>query len=195
MTAFIENIKKMMGWCPNMNSMNNSKTLHFDEVMMNAPDSGGKLTCTSPGWWNKQRNRLLLVGIMVTSYAIHWFVSYGINNRNIFLLGLFTGITFGILTWAQGLQSLDRIVGSEMPIKTSTKQMIAVYILIILGMVPVGYFASVYGLGATLAFISGFASTYWGGYLQIVYWEKKNRKTIVAHGFYKPTVAVINSGE
>ena len=191
----METVRKMMGWCPNAGSLTRRKSVQFDNLTVNAPGSGDELTYTTAGWWNKQRNRILIVGIIVTYPAINWFVSYGINNMNIFLVGLFTGIAFGILTWAQGLQSLDRMAGSETPIKTSTKHMIAVHILIILGIVTVGYFASVHGLGTTLAFISGIAFTYWGGYLQIVYWEKKNRKTIVAHGFYKQTVAAINSGE
>ena len=195
MTAFIENIRKVMGWCPNASPIEARKSVLFDDIAVNAPDSGGELTHITAGWWNKQRNRILIVAIMVTSLAINWFVSYGINNMNIFLVGLFTGVTLHILTWAQGLQSLDRMAGSEAPIKTSTKHMIAVYILIILSTVTVGYFASVYGFGTTLAFISGFVFTSGGGYLQIVYWEKKNRKTIVVHGFFKQTLAAINSGE
>lgn len=195
MTALIKNIRKVMGWCPNASTIRARKIAQFDDMMVNAPDSGGELTSTTVGWWNKQRNRILIVGIMVTSLAINWFVSYGINNMNIFLVGLFTGITLYILTWARELQSLDGMAGSEASIKTSTKHMIAVYILMILSIVTVGYFASAYGLGVTLAFISGFAFTYWGGYLQIVYWEKKNRKTIVVYGFYKQTLAAINSGE
>ena len=195
MTALIENIRKMMGWCPNASTIEARKSVQFDDIMVNAPDSGSELTYTTIKWWNKYRNRILIVGIIVTYIAIDMFVLYGINNMTIFLVGLFTGIAFDILTWAQGLHSLDRVAGSDTPIKPSTKQMIAVYILIILGIVTVGYLASVYGSRTTFAFISGFAFTYWGGYLQIIYWEKKNRKTIVAYGFYKQTIAAINSGE
>jgi hypothetical protein len=191
----LQKMRLWLGWCPNASTIETRKSIQFDDIMVNAPDSGGELTHIPAGWWNKYRNRILIVGIIVTYLAINWFVSYGINNMNIFLVGLFTGIAFGILTWAKGLQSLDRMAGSETPIKTSTKHMIAVHILMILSIVTVGYFASVYGLRTTLAFISGFAFTSWGGYLQIVYWEKKNRKTIVAHGFYKQTLAAINSGE
>ncbi|MDW7728185.1 MAG: DUF1673 family protein [Candidatus Methanoperedens sp.] len=162
-------IRKTMGWCPNAGALTIRKSMQFDDLTVNAPGSGGELTQPTAGWWNKYRNRVLIVGIIVTYLAINWFFSYGINNMNIFLVGLFTGIAFGILTWAQGLQSLDRIAGSEKPIKTSTKHMIAVHILMILSIVTVGYFASVYGLRTTLAFISGFAFTSWGGYLQIVY--------------------------
>jgi hypothetical protein len=191
MTAFIENIRKMMGWCPNTSTIETRKSVQFDNLTVNAPDSGSELTRTTAGWWNKYRNKVL-----VQSAVITLLVAYnGISKIDIFLAGLFIGTLGGVLTWAQGLQSLDRIAGREMPIKTSTKHMIAVYILIILGIATVGYLASVYGLRTTLSFISGFAFTSWGGYLQIVYWEKKNRRTIVTHGFYKPTLAAINSGE
>lgn len=144
-------------------------------------------------WWNKQHNRILTGIIGSTLLAILWFVSYGINNMTVFLLGLFTGIVINVLSWSQGLNSLNRIASSETPIQTLTKQMLAVCILIILCIVAIGYSASIYGLGAIYAFISGVAFTSWGGYLQITYWEKKNRKTLVAHGFYKPTVTAINS--
>ncbi len=190
----LQKMRLWLGWCPNASTIETRKSIQFDDIMVNEPDSG-ELTHIPAGWWNKYRNRILIVGIIVTYLAIDMFVLYGINNMNIFLVGLFTGIAFGILTWAQGLQSFDRVAGSDTPIKPSTKHMIAVYILIILGIVTVGYLASMYGSRTTFAFISGFAFTYWGGYLQIVYWEKKNRKTIVAHGFYKQTIAAINSGE
>ena len=188
-------VKRLMGWCPNASTIEARKSVIFDDLVVNAPDNGRELTYTTIRWWNKQRNRILIVGIICTYIAIDMFILYGINNMNIFLVGLFTGIALDILTWAQGVQSLDRVAGSDTPIKTSTKQMIAVYILIILGIVTVGYLASMYGLRTTFAFISGFVFTYWGGYLQIIYWEKKNRKTIVAYGFYKQTIVAINSGE
>lgn len=191
----LESIKKTMGWCPNASTIEARKSIQFDDMIVNAPDSGGELTHTTAGWWNKQRNRILIGIIGGTLLAVIWFISYGINNMNVFLVGLFTGIAVNVLSWSQGLNSLNRIASSETPIKTSTKHMLAVCILIIMGTVAIGYSAYFYGLGAIYAFISGFAFTSWGRYLQIVYWEKKNRKTIVAHGFYKPTVAAINSEE
>lgn len=190
-----EIIRKMMGWCPNISAIKARKSIQFDNLTVNVPISGGEFTQITVEWWNKQRNRILMGIIGVTLLAIIWFISYGINNMNVFIVGLFTGIVVNVLSWSQGLNSLNRIAGSETPIKTSTKQMLAVCILIILGIVAIGYSASIYGLGAIYAFISGFAFTSWGGYLQIVYWEKKNRKTIVAYGFYKPGVVAINSGE
>lgn len=188
-------IRKTIGWCPNASAIETRKSVQFDDLTVNASGSGGELTHTTSGWWNKQRNRILIVGIILTYLSIYWFILYGINNMNFFLAGLFTGILYGVLTWAQGLHSLDKIGGSATPIKTSTKHMLAVYFLMISSIIIIGYLASIYGLGAPLAFISGFGFPSWVGYLQILYWEKKNRKTIVAHGFYKPTIAAINSEE
>lgn len=190
-----ETIKKFMGWCPNANGIKVRKSVQFDNLTVNVPKSDGEFTQMTIEWWNKQRNRILIGIIGGTLLAVIWFVSYGINNMNVFLAGLFTGIAGNVLSWSQGLNSLNRIASSGTPIKTSTKQMLAVCILIIMGIVVTGYSAYYYGLGAIYAFISGFSFTSWGGYLQSIYWEKKNRKTIVAYGFYKPTVAAINSGE
>ena len=186
-----EHVRKLMGWCPNAGALTRRKSVQFDNLTVNAPGSGGELTHTTAGWWNKYRNKVLGQSTVITLLVAY----YGISKIDIFLAGLFLGTLGGVLTWAQGLKSLDRIAGSETPIKTSTKHMIAFYILMILSIVTVGYFASVFGLRTILAFISGFAFASWGGYLQIVYWEKKNRKTIVARGFYKQTIAAINSGE
>jgi len=190
-----ETIRKMMSWCPNAGALTRRKSVQFDNLTVNAPGSGCELTHTTAGWWNKQRNRILIVEFIVTYLSIYWFILYGINNMNVFLAGLFMGILYGVLTWAQGLHSLDRIGGSATPIKTSTKHMLAVYILMILSIIIIGYLVSIYGWGATLAFISGFGFPSWVSYLQFLYWEKKNRKTIVVHGFYKPTVVAINSDE
>ncbi len=189
----LQKLRLWLGWCPNAGSLTGRKSVQFDNLTINAPDSGDEFTQMTTEWWNKQRNRILIGIIFGTLLAIVWFISYGIYNKNVFLVGLFAGIAGNILSWSQGLNSLDSIAGSKTPIKTSTKQMLAVYILIILGIVAVGYSASIYGMVAVYAFISGFIFTSWVGYLQIVYWEKKNRKTIVAHGFYKPTVTAINS--
>jgi hypothetical protein len=188
-----EKIRKMMGWCLNADALTRRKSVQFDDIMVNAPGSGGEHTQMTVEWWNKQRNRILIGIVGGTLLAVIWFISYGINNMNVFLAGIFTGIAVNVMSWSQGLNSLNRIASSETPVKTSTKQMLVVCILIIMGTIAIGYSAYFYGLGAVYAYISGFAFTSWGGYLQIAYWEKKNRKTIVAHGFYKPTVTAINS--
>ncbi|MFU8767507.1 MAG: DUF1673 family protein [Candidatus Methanoperedens sp.] len=153
-----------------------------------------ELTSTTAGWWNKYRNRVLIGSIGATLLAVRWFISYGIHNTDIFLAGLFIGTLIGLLTWTSGLHSLDKIAKSRAPIKTSTKRTLAVLILII-STVIFGYSASLYGIGKTLAFISGISFPAWFGYFQVVYWEKKNRRIIVTHGYFKPTVSVINLGD
>ena len=56
----METVRKMMGWCPNAGALTTRKSVQFDNLTVNAPDSGGELTSTTAGWWNKQRNRILI---------------------------------------------------------------------------------------------------------------------------------------
>jgi len=51
-----ENVKRMMGWCPNASAMEARKAVQFDDLMVSAPDSAGELTCMTQGWWNKYHN-------------------------------------------------------------------------------------------------------------------------------------------
>ena len=62
MTAFIENIRKMTGWCPNVSTIEVRKPVQFDDMMVNAP--GGELIHTTANWWNKYRNRILVNSFM-----------------------------------------------------------------------------------------------------------------------------------
>jgi len=55
-----EHVRKLMGWCPNANALTRRKAVQFDNLTVNAPGSGGELTRTTAGWWNKYRNRVLV---------------------------------------------------------------------------------------------------------------------------------------
>lgn len=196
MTTFAENIRKMMGWCPNASAIKARSSVDFDNLTVNAPDVGAGTTYTPLRWWNKYRNLALLVSIGLTLLSIKWFISQEINDLDFLLAVLFTGILFGILTRLPGFDSLDKIASSksENTIKLSTKRMLTVYILNILSIIAFSYLWSIYGWERIPGYFIGFLLVSWVWYLQILYWEKKNRKTIVTHGYFKPTVAIINSG-
>jgi hypothetical protein len=70
MTIVIEHIKKLMGWCPNASTIEERKSVQFDDMMVNAPDSGGELTHTTARRWNKYRNRILFSSFITTLLAI-----------------------------------------------------------------------------------------------------------------------------
>ena len=51
----MNSFKKMrlwLGWCPNVSAIEPRKSVQFDDIMVNAPGSGGELTHTTARWWN-----------------------------------------------------------------------------------------------------------------------------------------------
>ncbi|MDD4521559.1 MAG: DUF1673 family protein, partial [Methanosarcina sp.] len=58
MNVVIKSIRKLMGWCPNAGVMEARKAVQFDELMVSVSGSAGEPTRTTPGWWNKYRNRI-----------------------------------------------------------------------------------------------------------------------------------------
>jgi len=43
MAVSMEDIKRMMGWCPNMGAMEARKAMQFDDIVVNASDSDNEL--------------------------------------------------------------------------------------------------------------------------------------------------------
>ena len=82
----METVRKMMGWCPNAGAIEARKTIQFDDIMVNVPGSGGELTHTTAGWWNKYHNRILLSSFITTLFAIYLFILGEKITRTFFLL-------------------------------------------------------------------------------------------------------------
>lgn len=195
-TNVAETIKKLMGWCPNTSTIDTRKSVQIDDLMVNVPGNGGELIHTTAGWWNKYHNLALLVSICLMILSIKWFIYQKINDLDFLLAVFFTGILFGVLTRLPGLDSLDKVASSksENTIKLSTKRMLGIYILNIISIIAFGFLWSIYGWERIPGYFIGFLLVSWVWYLQILFWEKKNKKIIVTHGYFKPIVVIINSG-
>jgi hypothetical protein len=181
----METARKMMGWCPNSSSLENRKTIRFEEPAIDVPGGGREFTYTASCWWKQYRNRRLLTSIMATLFAVSLFFEGGINKIDIFLAGILVGILIGILEWRKGLETIDKLAlrGS---MKYSKKAMIAIVVGSISGPVLFWYSRYVFGREETLAFTSGVFFLFWIKYFEIKYWEKKNcRKLVVQkHRFF-----------
>ena len=181
----MENIRKMMGWCPNASTIETRKIIQFDDIMVNAPDSGGELTLTTAGWWNKWRNRVLFNSFILTVLAITWFNLGGKDNMNLFLSGLITGVFFSIGTGITEWRRLNRAAAGEYRLQFTRRKKVINY-LIIVGLIAASIFVSVFLMMKTgirisgyYAFLSGFVLFVWTQYLEVIYWERKNRKTLI----------------
>ena len=157
--------------------------------------SGGvELMHKTVGWWNKYHNLVLLVSVLITLGSLR-FISPEINKIDFVLAVLLTGILFRTLTWLPRFNPLDSTSISEIPAKSSTKRAIAIYIMILLSVITIVYFWTIYGWKGITGYFFGFMLVSWIWYLQILYWEKKNRKMIVVSGYFKPTVSAVNLGD
>lgn len=185
MTVFAENIRKIMGWCPNASTIETIKSVQFDDLMVNAPGSGGELTTAS--WWNKYRNRILLNSVILTLVAMTFYISYGRYKPDNFLAGIIYGLIVSIFTGITEWRRLNKAAAGEFKKVWVTRKKKIINYLIIFGFIIVvilivGFIAAktdirISGIYATL---SGFSLFVWTQYLEVVYWERKNRKTLIA---------------
>jgi len=188
MTALIENIRKVMGWCPKVGAIETKKAVQFDDIVVNASDKGRELTHITMKWWNKYHNLILLISILGILTDINMLISWEGRNIDIFLVGLFLGILISMVTWKTTWHSLDRI-STRTPHKTvmkpSKKRMLVFCIIIFLYVAAITYFMSIYDWKKGTAFLLGLGtSLFWLSYFQIVYWERKNRKTLIKSGYF-----------
>ena len=180
----MENVKKMMGWCPNVSMIEARKSVQFDD--MTAPDSGRELTYTTAGFWNKYHNRILLNAVVLTLLAMTYYISYGRYDPDNFLAGIIYGLIVSIFAGITEWHRLNKAAAGEFKkIRVTRKKKIINYLIIsgfiIVIILIVGFIAAktdirISGIYATL---SGFILFVWTQYLEVVYWERKNRKMLI----------------
>lgn len=185
MNAF-QKIRLWLGWCPNAGAIKARKVVQFDDIIVNAPDSGGESVHTIASWWNKYRNRILLNSFILTLLAVTLFNLGGIYKMNLFLAGLISGALFGIVTAIAEWLRLNKAAAGEFRKLQITRRKKVINYLIIFGFLAVSMFITAFllvktgiGIREYYAFISGLLLFVWTQYLVVVYWERKNRKTLI----------------
>jgi hypothetical protein len=124
MDVFTKSIRKLMGWCPNAKKLETGSPIspaNFEVY----DQSGGKDAENTPilpsGWWNKRRNRSLIVSSVLTVFSIYWLVFQGESLKNeAFRWGLIMGIITNLLLCIWSWNYLDNIKNSSRKMKTIT---------------------------------------------------------------------------
>jgi Ca2+/Na+ antiporter len=185
MTALIENIRKVMGWCPNATAIVTKRSLQFDDLTLNAPDREGKTTHVGAGWWNKHRNRILLQSLIFTLMAVLFFVEHESVNMGMFLTGAIVGLFFRLLTGLSDWRLFNGAAIRKYKQSRSIKKRYYVmsFVMICLIVAVIIFFitslmriASMTGMQELLI---GFLLFEWINYLKVLYWEQKNGKTLI----------------
>ena len=182
----VDKVKRMMGWCPNLGAMEARKAMQFDDIVVNASDSDNELPQLTSGWLTKYRNRILLYSLILTLLAIWLFISEGINRLDVFMTGIILGLVLSLVTGVTEWRKLNKAAaGGFRRLQVTRKQMLVNY-LIIIGLIVIVIFISSYFTVKTgrsirdiSAFSSGFILFVWTQFFEVVYWEWKNKKTLI----------------
>jgi hypothetical protein len=186
MNVWIENVRKVMGWCPNASAIKYKGSMHFDTPQMNDPNVGSGSIYTINGWLNKYLNRVLLYSLIFTLLAIGFFMAAGMYDPGIFLSGIIGGLLLSLVAGVGEWHRLNKVAaGKFMSQKRTWKrkvvQFLVVVSLIALVIFSVGFLAvkSSTNIQGVYVFMSGFLLSAWIQYFEVMYWERKNGKTLI----------------
>lgn len=180
MSLKVENIKKLMGWCPNAKASESRRNVSFENFDSDIPDRarGESGDLKSLGWIRKASTRTLLVDIFLL--LMYFPVFYLMDVNLIFLLaGVFISLLLAIFTWNSQMKTYDALVKQPV-IDNSKMEKITIILPFVLyfGIFSIYFLGREPALQALFSFVGGFLAYFWFSYLQILCWEKNNHKTI-----------------
>ena len=138
-------------------------------------------------WIKKYRNRILLSCFFMTLVAIGFFYSHGRDKPELFIMGVITGMGFSIITLITEWKRLNRVADGKYLQTSVTRRKKIINYLVVMGSIMVVMFVIGFTLANTgirisgyYAFLSGFILFAWTQYVEVIYWERKNRKMLIA---------------
>jgi hypothetical protein len=180
------NIRKLIGWCPNASAIKYKETMSFDAPQMNTPDIGGGSIHTINGWLNKYHNRILLYSVSLTLLAVVYFRIDGMYYLDMFSSGIIYGLLLSFVTGVDEWRRLNKVAAGKFMSKKRTWKQKAIHFLILISLVVIITFSigllavmTKISMRGVFAFMSGFILPVWIQYFEVLYWERKNRKTLI----------------
>ncbi len=181
MNLKVENIKKLMGWCPNVRAHESRHQISLESFDSDIPDKAGGENgdLKNPGWLRKASTRTLLVYTFFT--IIYLLIFYQTSIKLTFLLaGSFISLFLSIFFWKTQMQRYDDLIKQPVT-EYSNKRKIVTFAIMLVVYFVLSYLETNGGelaVQAMISFIGGFLVSMWLEYLQILYWERKNHKVI-----------------
>lgn len=192
MNRQVENIKKLMGWCPNARAQEARQHVNLENFDSNVPDrargEGGDLK--NLGWLRKASTPILLFDIFFTLVYFLVFNQIGLNPM-IFLPVGFLVMVHVAFYWKSQMQRYDELVKQPVTEYSNKKKWIILAISFVLYFVMFSLSIIIgheHALQTIFSFGGGFLVGMWLVYFQIICWEKKNHKVIYrdrSYGMWK----------
>ncbi|AKB23660.1 hypothetical protein MSMTP_0191 [Methanosarcina sp. MTP4] len=176
-----EQIKKLMGWCPNAKTAEAGPRI--SSVNFEAYDRSGEEKARSPtvpSQHSRLDTQLLLLPIFFTPVYINLFQK-GINTEA-FLLGLSLSLPIYLLGWKKQMHQYNAAKKKPVVSPSFRKSLFCVILFLFLGFTLLiaslpyisSHAAHLLNDRTLNSFASGTLIPMWGFYFQLIYWERKN---------------------
>jgi len=195
----IENIKRLMGWCPNARAFEARRNIDPENFDSNVPDRarGDNSYLKNPGWLQRESNQILLFAIFLT------FVHFLIYNRIGLLPSLFAllpPLFYFVFHWNERIQRFNNIAKEPFVRYVSKLSYLWVFLIIIVFIAPMMLltYMIIQSWNLALLELSILCFFMWGFYFQLIYWEKKTHMRIYIkseNGFQKAYAIREKEGE
>ena len=169
-----------MGWCPNARAVEAGRNVSFESFNSDIPErSGGENgDLKNPGWIRKTSIQTLLINTFLTLVYIPVINQLGIN-LTFLLTGSFISLFFVVFYWKAQMKRYDSLVKQPTIDYSNKKKLYNVLFYLFLILIFSLYLKSQEtALQAIFSFVGGLVAGMWLSYFQLIYWEKKNHKTI-----------------
>jgi len=180
-----EYIKKLMGWCQNV------KTLETESRISSANfelyDQSGGEKARNPGissrisrLFSRFDIRILLPTLFLTPIYINLLFQKGINAEA-FFLGFSLSLLIYLLGWKKQMYYYDSLAKKPVVGSSSKKLLLWIFFVLILFLVlPMVFLSQIPSFNARSLYslVAGAWIFMWGSYLQLIYWERKNNMKI-----------------
>jgi hypothetical protein len=185
-----DQIKKLMGWCPNAKTHRAVQQADLENFGSDIPGraKGEKRNSKDPRWLQKESTQILLFSISLTLVYLLIYNQIGLDLIAL-LIGLLTSLFHFTLYWNQRIQRYDAIakkpivryvskIKSLRGLLTIISLLLRISVLLLLSLVLLPHILEFDFKSAMHIFLSGLWFLMWGFYFQLIYWEKKNHMKI-----------------
>ena len=185
-TMTLEYIKKLMGWCPNVKTLEtgyriSSANFEADGLSGGEKDRNPRISSRFSRLFSRLDVRILLPTLFSTPIYINLLFRKGINSEA-FFLGFSLSLLIYLLGWEKQMHHYDSL--AKKPIVGSSSKKILLWIFLalilflILPMVFLSQIPSFLNARSLYSLVAGAWIFMWGSYLQLIYWERKNHMKI-----------------
>ncbi|PAV12198.1 hypothetical protein ASJ81_07640 [Methanosarcina spelaei] len=183
MSLKVENIKKMMGWCPNARTSETRRHINFESFESGILDreKGDDGYQKNLGWLQKLSNYTLLINTLFTLVYIIAISHLGLKIA-FFLAGFFISVALIVLDWKKQMRRYDILAQKlicENPGMKKVSQIInLIFYAVLFYWIFSGNVARNHSMQVIISLMGGFLVGMWLGYFQLTYWQRKNHKII-----------------